>query len=126
MSEYLLIITMNPEVWDELSEDEHNAVFAGHDRFQKEIVRPGELVSSVALAEPADTKTVRVREGVPAVTDGPYAESKEFLAGYYLVECGSLERATELAAAIPDAGFLAIEVRPVVHHEEHGVLKTRH
>jgi hypothetical protein len=101
---YLLIITMNPEVWDSLSEDEHNAVLAGHDRFQNEIVRPGELISSVALAEPRDTKTVRVRDGEPIVTDGPYAEAKEFLAGYYLVDCETLERATELAAAIPRRG----------------------
>ena len=126
MGEYLLIIRMNPDVFGSLSEEEKNAVFAGHDRFQTEIVREGELLSSVALAEPVETKTVRVREGVPAVTDGPYVEAKEFLAGYYLVECDSLERATELDAAIPDAGFLAVEVRPVVHHEDHGVLKTRH
>jgi hypothetical protein len=123
--EYLLIISMNPEVWDGLSEEVRNAVFAGHDRFQKEIVRPGELVSSVALAEPKDTKTVRVREGVPAVTDGPFVEAKEFLAGYYLVECESLERATELAAAIPDARYTAIEVRPV-EFEVTADLKPRH
>jgi hypothetical protein len=122
---YLLIITMNPEVWDALSEEEHEAVFAGHDRFQKEIVRPGELLSSVALAPPTDTKTVRVRDGASVVTDGPYAEAKEFLAGYYMVDCDTLERATELAAAIPDAGFSGIEVRPVVHLAEEG-MKPRH
>jgi hypothetical protein len=84
---YLLMITMNPEVMGSLSEEEQNAIFAGHDAFQKEIVRPGELLSSVALADPSNTKTVRVRDDVPAVTDGPYIEAKEFLAGYYLVEC---------------------------------------
>jgi hypothetical protein len=123
---YLLVITMNPEVWDSLSEEEHNAVFAAHDTFQKVVVRPGELLSTVALADPSNTKTVRVRDDAPAVTDGPYIEAKEFLAGYYLVECDSLERATELAAAIPDARFTAIEVRPVEFEATSQVMKTRH
>jgi hypothetical protein len=51
---------------------------------------------------------------VPVVTDGPYLEAKEFLAGYYLVDCESRERAIELAAMIPDAAFNAMEVRPVM------------
>jgi hypothetical protein len=122
---YLLIITMNPEVMGSLTEEEQNAIFAGHDAFQKEITRPGELLSSVALADPSNTKTVRVRDDVPAVTDGPYIEAKEFLAGYYLVECETLERATELAAAIPDARYTAIEVRPV-EFEVTTDLKPRH
>jgi hypothetical protein len=123
---YLLIITMNPEVWDSLSEEEHNAVFAAHDMFQTEIVRPGELLSFAALADPTHTKTVRVRDGVPAVTDGPYIEAKEFLAGYYLVECETPERANELAAALPDARYSAIEVRPVEFEATSQVMKTRH
>jgi hypothetical protein len=123
---YLLIITMNPQVWDALSEEEHNEVFTAHDRFQTEIVRPGELLSSVALADPSNTKTVRVRDDVPSITDGPYVEAKEFLAGYYLVECDSLERATELAAAIPDARITGIEVRPVEFEATSHVMKTRH
>jgi hypothetical protein len=123
---YLLVITMDPEVWDPMSEEEHNAVFAAHDTFQKEVVRPGELLSSVGLSDPSNTKTVRVRDDVPAVTDGPYIEAKEFLAGYYLVECDSLERATELAAAIPDARYSAIEVRPVEFEATSQVMKTRH
>ncbi len=110
-----LIITMNPERWDSFSEDERNAMFAAHDRFQSEVVEPGELISSVALADPLKTATVRVRESVPTVTDGPYMQAKEFLAGYYLVECDSLERAIELAATIPDARYTAVEVRPLMH-----------
>ena len=123
---YLLVITLNSEVWNSLSEEEHNAVFAAHETFQTEIVRPGELLSSVGLADPSHSKTVRVRDDVPVVTDGPYIESKEFLAGYYLVECDSLERATELAAAIPDARITGIEVRPVEFEATSHVMKTRH
>lgn len=111
---YLLLIYMNPMTWESLSEEDRNAVFHGHDAFQKEIVEPGELIGSVALADPSNSRTVRVRGGVPAVTDGPYVEAKEYLAGYYLLACDSVERATELAARIPDAQYTAIEVRPLM------------
>jgi hypothetical protein len=112
---YLLIITTNPEIWESLSQEKRNEVFAAHDRFRTEIVEPGELCSSVALADPSNTRTVRVRDGEVVVTFGPYASAKEFLGGYCLVECETLERATELAAAIPDARFTAVEVRPLMH-----------
>jgi hypothetical protein len=113
---YLLIITMEPEVWGALSEEVRNGILGAHARFQREIVEPEELLSSVVFAGPSDTKTVRVRDGVPAVTDGPSVEATELLAGYYLVECETLERATELAAAIPDARLTGVEVRPLMHH----------
>jgi hypothetical protein len=72
------------------------------------------MVRTDALGDPSQSATVRVRDGVPVVTDGPYVEAKEFLAGYYLVDCESKERAIELAAMIPDAAFNAMEVRPVM------------
>ncbi len=112
---YLLTITTNPEIWDALSEAQRNQVFAAHDRFQAEVVEPGELCSSVALAEPSRTVTVRVRDAAASVTQGPHVQTKAYLSGCYLVECETLERATELAAAIPDARYTAVEVRPVMH-----------
>jgi hypothetical protein len=112
---YLLMIHMNPTIFETLSEAERNAVFSAHDAFQKPIRESGELVGFAALADPSNSTTVRVRGGVPAVTDGPYVEAKEFLAGYYAVDCESLERAIELAAQIPDARYTAVEVRPVMH-----------
>ncbi|MCT9932122.1 YciI family protein [Planotetraspora sp. A-T 1434] len=111
---YLLLIYMNPAVWESLSEEERNEVFRGHDEFQKVIRDSGEMIGTQALADPSESATVRVRDGVPAVTDGPYIEAKEYLAGYYLVECGSKERAIELAGLVPDARFTAMEVRPIV------------
>jgi len=111
---YLLLIHMNPETWESLSEAEHNEVFAGHERFIKLLTESGEMVRTDALGDPSQSATVRVRDGVPVVTDGPYVEAKEFLAGYYLVDCESRDRAIELAAMIPDAAFNAMEVRPVM------------
>ncbi|KJK56550.1 YciI family protein [Saccharothrix sp. ST-888] len=111
---YMLLIHMNPVVWDGLSEDEKNTVFSGHATFQQTIRDSGEMVMTQALADPSGSATVRVRGGLPAVTDGPYLEAKEFLAGYYLVDCASKERAVELAGLIPDARYTGIEVRQVV------------
>jgi hypothetical protein len=81
----------------------------------KELATTGELVGGQALAGPAESKTVVVRDGVPAVTDGPFLESKEFLAGYLIVECDSVERATDIAARWPDARLCAMEVRPIIN-----------
>ena len=113
---YLLIMHMNPVIWDSLTEEEKNGVMDGHGGFMEAIKESGEMISTVALPDPSESATVRVRGGVPVVTDGPYLEAKEYLAGYYLVECASRERAIEVAAMIPDAGVegLGIEVRPVV------------
>ncbi|MEU0565052.1 YciI family protein [Nonomuraea sp. NPDC005983] len=113
---FLLIMHNNPQIWDALTEEERNEVMRGHGAFMETVKKSGEMISTVALADRSQSAVVRVRGGVPAVTDGPYLEAKEYLGGYYLVECDSRERALELAALIPDAGVegLGIEVRPVV------------
>jgi hypothetical protein len=116
---YLLMIYMNDSIWDTLSEEERNAVFAGHDALIKLLRDSGEFVHTAALTNPSQTRVVRVRDGVTSATDGPYIEAKEYLAGYYTVECETPERAVELAAMIPDAKWSAIEVRPVM--EESGM-----
>ncbi|MGK4584691.1 YciI family protein [Kitasatospora sp. HPMI-4] len=113
---YLLIMHMNPAVWDSLSEDERNEVMSGHGAFMSKIKESGEFVFTQALAAPGQSSVVRVRNGVPAVTDGPYTEAKEFLAGYYVIDCKDRDRAHEIAAMIPDAKVegLGIEVREIV------------
>jgi len=114
---YLLLIYFNPTTWDSLTEEEHQAVFSGHEQFIKTIRESGEMVGTEALASPSESSVVLVRDGVPVVTDGPYLEAKEFMAGYYVVDCESRERAIELAAMIPDAKFAAMEVRPIMHYD---------
>ena len=111
---YLLIIHANPSLAETLSEDEIDALVAAHDTFQEQIRDTGELVGYAALADPGTSRVVRVRDGGTVVSDGPYAEVKEFLAGYYLVEADTPERAVEIAARIPDAAHNGIEVRPVM------------
>ncbi|HEX4705275.1 MAG TPA: YciI family protein [Pseudonocardiaceae bacterium] len=111
---YLLMIHVNPAAFEALSEQERTAIFAAHDEFTALTRASGELVGYAALADPSNSRTVRVRDGVPAVSDGPYAEAKEFLAGFTIVDCETATRAAELAAMIPDAQFTAVEVRPVM------------
>ncbi|GAB2678866.1 YciI family protein [Kribbella swartbergensis] len=112
---YLVILNINPDVLAALTEEEQQAIGAGHEKFMELTKASGEFHSTVALAEPAKSAVVKVRDGVPAVTDGPFVESKEFLGGYYLIDVASPERAYELAAMIPDAAIegLGVEVRPV-------------
>jgi hypothetical protein len=114
---YLLMIYFNPTTWEALSEDERQDVFRGHEEFMKIIKESGEMIRTEALADPSLSAVVRVRDGVPAVTDGPFVEAKEYLAGYYLVDCDSRERAVELAGMIPDARFSAMEVRQVIFQD---------
>jgi len=111
---YLLIIHANPSLAETLSEREIDELVAAHDAFQERLRDTGELLSYAALADPTMSRTVRVRDGQTVVSDGPYAEVKEFLVGYYLVEAETPERAAELAALIPDAAHNCIEVRPVM------------
>jgi hypothetical protein len=111
---YILLIYQNPVTWETFSEEERNRVMAEAGEIMGELEQSGEWVGGEGLADPSNTKTVRVRDGVPAVTDGPFVEAKEQLAGYCIVECERPERAIEIAARWPDARYWAMEVRPLM------------
>jgi hypothetical protein len=103
----------NPEFLA-MQEDERAELTSQAQGLHKEITESGELIVGAALADPVNTRTVRVRDGVPATTDGPFIEAKEQLAGYFVVDCDSPERAAEIAARFPDARFAAVEVHPIM------------
>ncbi len=111
---YLLMIYLNDEAWAGLSAEQRAAIMAGHEELQRITRESGELLDTNALGGPSTTSVVRVRDGDPVVTDGPFLEAKEYLAGYYLVDCESRERALELAAMVPDSRYGATEVWPVM------------
>ena len=117
---YMLLIFSNPENWAALSETETKEVMAEYWGFTQLITDSGEFVSGEPLQGPETASVVRVNAGSRSTSDGPFVESKEVLAGYYVVECGSLDRALELAAKIPDARFGAVEVRPVADFPQPG------
>ncbi|SCF93364.1 YciI family protein [Streptomyces sp. Ncost-T10-10d] len=103
---FLLIMHINPAIMEELTDAERQEIMDGHGTFMKTIGESGEMIGTEALADPSQSSVIRVRDGVPVVTDGPYLEAKGFLGGgYYLVDVASRDRALELAAMIPDARF---------------------
>jgi len=113
---FLIGLHINPTVLDALTDAEKTALGAGHGAFIEALKESGELILTQALADPSQAAVVSVRNGQPAVTDGPFLESKEYLGGFYLIDCESKERAIELAAQIPDAAIegLGVEVRQVM------------
>lgn len=112
---YMLLIYSDPAVWDATSAAERDGILAEANSVIAELKECGEWVGGEPLADPANTRTVRVRGGVPEVTDGPFLEAKEHLAGFCLVECETAERATQIAARWPDSRYVALEVRPVMY-----------
>ncbi|HYU05119.1 MAG TPA: YciI family protein [Jatrophihabitantaceae bacterium] len=112
---YLLMIYNNPATYEAWSEDQRDELFTTVDVIMKELTESGELIGGQGLADASTAKTVRVRNGVPATTDGPFAEAKEQLGGYLIVECETEERAVEIAASWPDAKYFAMEVRAIMH-----------
>jgi hypothetical protein len=112
---YMLLIYNNPATYESWSEEERQALFGEVGALMTELRESGELVGGEALADQSNSKTVRVRDGVPAITDGPYAEAKEQFAGFITVDCENIERAAEIAARWPDSRYFAMEVRPVMH-----------
>ncbi len=103
------------------SGEDFAAMGAFMEAWNTELVESGEFVDARGLAEPVHTRRVGVQKGVPVVTDGPYAEAQEVLAGYTIVECESFDRATEIAARLancppgpsgPDGQY--VDVRPIL------------
>jgi hypothetical protein len=111
---YTLLIYSNPATWQTLSEEERTGLMGEVDTLVRELTESGEWVGGAVLADPSHSRTVRVRDNVPATTDGPFAEAKEHLAGYCVIDCESIDRATEIAARWPDARLVALEVRPIM------------
>jgi hypothetical protein len=118
---YLILIHSNPHsraVWERLTDAQRMEFGRGHMALTEELAATGELVVSEGLADPSLAKRVSVREGQTITSDGPFAEAKEYLAGFYLIECESIDRAVEHAARAPDAHYGAVEVRPVLDMSE--------
>lgn len=114
---YLILIHSNSQFlqrWEGLTDVQREEFGRGHLALTDELAASGELVVSEGLADPALAKRVTVRDGRTMTTDGPFAEVKEHLAGFYLVECESADRAVEIAARVPDAVWGLVEVRPVL------------
>jgi hypothetical protein len=111
---YLCLIYEDEKAWESLPPAETEAVMGEYFRFTDEIRKNGKYVAGEALQPTATATTVRVRNGKVSTTDGPFAETKEQLGGFYLIEAKDLNDAIQVASRIPSARFGSIEVRPVI------------
>jgi hypothetical protein len=116
--EYMALIYADESGWESLAEDERRAWYDRYRAFADDARTAGVLVGGDELGSTQDATTVRVRDEQVAVTDGPYAEVKEALGGYFLLDCESLDDAVGWAAQIPAAEHGAVEVRAVHVDEE--------
>jgi hypothetical protein len=115
---YLILIYSNPrsrEIWDSMPDEQKAEGYRYYAGLDAELSESREMIVSEALASPAQSFVVTSRDGHdPLVTDGPFAEAKEHLAGFFLVDCHSEQRAMEIATRIPEAAFGLVEVRPIL------------
>lgn len=114
---YVILIHSNPhflERWEALTDEQRAQFGRRHYAIHDELAESGELVASEGLADPALGKWIDTSGAETIVMDGPFAEVKEHLAGFYLVDCDSEQRAVEIAAQVPDAVWGLVEVRPVL------------
>ncbi|MDX6411314.1 MAG: hypothetical protein QOE91_830 [Gaiellaceae bacterium] len=114
--QYMLLIYTDPSAMASASQDDRQAMTAEYMKFTEDLRGSGAMVAGDELKPATTAKTVTVQNGDRLITDGPFAETKETLGGYYLVEADSEEKALEWAAKIPGARHGKIEVREVVQH----------
>jgi hypothetical protein len=112
--QYLLLIYHDELQWERLSEPKKETVYGGFRRLREDLERKSQIKGANKLQPTSMATTIRVRDGKTSVTDGPFAETKEQLAGYFLVEAADQQDAVDIAARIPVAQTGSIEVRPVM------------
>ena len=116
--QYMLLIYGDQNGWETMSEEERGQIFQAYGTYTQELQDSGSMVAGDALQPTETATTVRVRNDETLTTDGPFAETKEQLGGYYLIECKDLDEALRWAEKCPGARYGSIEVRPVMVFEE--------
>jgi hypothetical protein len=114
--QYLLLIYDHEADWNKIPEAEKNAMYKEYGEFTQSITQTGHFKAGHQLQPVSTATTVRVRDKKRLVTDGPFAETKEQLGGFYMIEASNLDDAISIAARIPSARNGYIEVRPIVAH----------
>jgi len=110
---YLLMIYSDERAFEAMSEEERHEVYAAYDELMKDLAANGHMLGGDELAPTSTATTVQVRGGERLVTDGPFAETKEQLGGYFLIDVDDLDAAIDIAARIPSVQSGSIEVRPI-------------
>ena len=114
--QYLLMCCIDEKAWDALPQDRRDTVMQQYGEWVQDVSRTGQYLAGAKLQPTANATTIRAKKGKPAVVDGPFAETKEQLGGYHLLECRDLDEALALARRIPTIAVGgAIEVRPLAY-----------
>jgi hypothetical protein len=121
---YMLLIHDDEKGWAKLTEAERQKIYGEYGLFSAELKAAGQYLAGSQLQPTTTATSVRVRDGKRLVTDGPFAETREQLGGYYLVEAKNLDEVIGLAAKVPSAKFGTIEVRPVVEMGSQAAVTT--
>ena len=111
---YMFLLNRTTDALPEPGTAEFDQTMQGYGAALEVLGQAGVLIDCAPLAARSSSTTVRVRDGVPAVTDGPYLEAKEYLGSFDIIDCESLERALEIAARVPWARYGEVEVRPLM------------
>ncbi|WP_410667869.1 YciI family protein [Amycolatopsis sp. cmx-4-68] len=118
---YMLLIYGNEEAFTSIGAETLAELIRETDALNQELFESGELVGAYGLSDQVNAKMVRTGDGTPVVTDGPYAEAKEYLGSFTILDCDSLDRALEIAARNPSARYWGVEVRPLMHEANVGL-----
>jgi hypothetical protein len=122
---FMLLLWGDEGQWADMSEEEAAAEMERWNDYSNQLIAAGAMVSGEGLQASPTSKTLRVENGEQVVTDGPFAETKEQLGGFYVIECASMDEALDWAAKVPSAEQGSTEVRPVIAYEEMGIEDTQ-
>lgn len=113
---YLLMCCFDEKEWEKMPQHKRDQVMNEYLAWEEDLIRSGHYRGGAKLCASATTTTLRMKRGRPAITDGPFAETKEQIGGYHLIECANLDEAIAMALRIPTLPVGgAVEVRPVEH-----------
>jgi hypothetical protein len=113
---FLCLVYFEPETFAALSPGQKSTLDRDSMAYDKELGKSGHYIVAEALEPVRNARTTRVRQGIAMTTDGPFAETKEHLGGFILIEAADMNEALEIAAGIPLAKLGSIEVRPIMRH----------
>jgi hypothetical protein len=112
---YMIMIHANPQLWESYTPEQVSKAIAEQDAFNTKYTASGEMLGAYGMGDPSQARQVSVRDGLPAVTDGPYLETKEHLSSWNFFDVDSEERILEIAAEMPFAADRSVEVWPILH-----------
>lgn len=116
---YIMLVHYQENIWDEMSEAQKNDVLSGYQNLISDLSARGQYFGGNPLQPSSSATSIRVRDGRTTVTDGPYAETREQLGGYIIIDVADLDEAMRVAARMPPARYGTVEVRPIMDMDAH-------